>query len=991
MKRTIYLLVICLFSAVFPAQAINRQELTDSVSRYISQYASVGKLSVQRIRVRNNTAQVYFSKNLSGISMTPKITNDLRKITSHYVFEGKRGDVRIFTDGYEISELIQNKYLPKSQQRKPYTLHESVPIVRNQSLPYKIPKGLDGIHLVVYGSHGLFFNQQRETWMYQRAKLFTTVEDLYTSSYTMPFLVPMLENAGAIVLQPRERDTQTIEVVVDETDTGNVSYNSAWRFQEDGGFGKKADNEPLYEGENLFTMGGYASARTVSDLDKVDTFTYYVDVPKKAEYAVYVSYKSLPKSTQQALYTIHHNGQTTSYSVNQQIGGGTWIYLGTFEFSTDRERNRIEISNYGKPNETVTTDAVKIGGGMGSVARYSAPNSLPNVPSSAKSQQKTCEQPFIAPTDSTITYLSEMPRYMEGARYWLQYAGIPDSVYNFTHSHNDYIDDYTSRGRWVNYIAGGSEVNPDNPGLGIPVHLTLAFHTDAGIRHNDSIIGTLLIYTAHNDKHEMYYPTGVSRLAARDFGDCVQTQIVEDIRSSFAPEWNRRMLMNSSYSETRNPEMPALILELLSHQNFADMRYGLDPCFRFMVSRAIYKGIVRFIHEQYGTPYCIQPLPVKNFGMHFKDTTSDSIDLTWEPTVDSLETTAQPSYYILYTRRDSSDWDNGTCVRGTHYTLPLQKDSRYDFRIAAANEGGVSMPSETLSAHVASDEKGRILILNGFTRVGAPESFTIDSTYAGFYKTHGVPYGTDIAYIGEQYEFLRRKEWKSDDDAGFGASYADLSNALFAGNNFSYPVMHGKVLQQAGYTYLSCSASSIDSIPIGFQLVDIIMGQQKETSIGVQKKTYDFKTFDEKFQRAITQYSLEGGNILVSGAYISSDLSHNTHTTPQDHLFLTSQLHCDYRTQHATKQGVILFQGKKYQLQTSPDPVILHAENVEGLTPVGDNATVCARYVDSGVCAGVRYKGDNQLLVFGFPLESIQDFAAFYSACINSFFTSTQR
>ena len=34
-----------------------------------------------------------------------------------------------------------------------------------------------------------------------------------------------------------------------------------------------------------------------------------------------------------------------------------------------------------------------------------------------------------------------------------------------------------------------------------------------------------------------------------------------------------------------------MLLELLSHQNFADMRYGSDPRFKFLVSRAIYKGI----------------------------------------------------------------------------------------------------------------------------------------------------------------------------------------------------------------------------------------------------------------------------------------------------------------------------------------------------------------------------------------------------------------
>ncbi len=990
-RRLLIVISLC-FIAIYEVLAINPQGLADSVGLYVQQYASVGKLSVQRIRVQNKTAKVFFSKNLSGIPFTPDIANDVHEIAKYFIFPDEDGEVLVFTDGYEISELVLSRSLPKNKRRSPYRLSKGIPLVQNTSTPNDPDRGLEGIHLVVYGSHGLFFNQSRETWMFQRARLFTTVEDLYTSSYTMPYLVPMLENAGAIVLQPRERDTQTIEVVVDERDAWQVACSSDWRFHKDGGFGHKSGDEPLYEGENPFTMGGYAKAATTNDKDKVEVFTYYPDVPKRAEYAVYVSYKSLENSTQKARYSVYHNGQLTTYNVNQRMGGGTWIYLGTFEFSTDREENKIEVSNYGKAGEVVTTDAVKVGGGMGSVARYCSPNSTVNIPSSKRFKQKESEIPFVAYADTMHAYLSDMPRYMEGARYWLQYAGIPDSVYNYTHSLNDYTDDYTSRGRWVNYLAGGSEVNPDNEGLGIPVHLSIAFHTDAGIRRNDSIIGTLMIYTNHSDNDEMTYPTGVSRLAARDFGDYIQTQIVDDVRRIYAPEWNRRMLMNASYSECRNPEMPAVILELLSHQNFADMRYGLDPRFRFTVSRAIYKGIVRFIYEQYNTTYCIQPLPVKDFGMHFTGKPhGDSICLSWKPTHDSIEATAQPQYYILYTRKDSSDWDNGVCVQDTHCIVAAQRGVRYDFRVAAANRGGISMTSETLSAYIAPEEKGRVLIINGFTRVSAPESFTIDSTYAGFYRTCGIPYGTDIAYIGEQYEFQRDKMWKSDDDAGFGSCYSDLSDKLFVGNTFAYPVMHGKVLQQLGFTYLSCSASSVDSIPTDFQLVDIIMGQQKECVLGTQKQTVSFKTFDEQLQRAVSRYAACGGKMLISGSYISSDLANNPRANAQDYQFLTEQLHSDYRTANASKSGVVAFGKKKYQLQTTISPSVLRCENAEGLTPKGAQAKVAARYADSGICAAISYNNASQLLLFGFPLECIQDFNAIYTECIHHFFPSDKQ
>lgn len=55
----------------------------------------------------------------------------------------------------------------------------------------------------------------------------------------------------------------------------------------------------------------------------------------------------------------------------------------------------------------------------------------------------------------------------------------PDSVYSPSHFENDYTDDYRSRGLWVNWLAGGSSVLPSQPGLGIPVHLAFAFHSDA--------------------------------------------------------------------------------------------------------------------------------------------------------------------------------------------------------------------------------------------------------------------------------------------------------------------------------------------------------------------------------------------------------------------------------------------------------------------------------------------------------------------------------
>jgi hypothetical protein len=59
----------------------------------------------------------------------------------------------------------------------------------------------------------------------------------------------------------------------------------------------------------------------------------------------------------------------SEYSVNQTMGGGTWIYLGTFDFEVGGD-NKVVLSNLSsKAGEFITADAVKVGGVMGNIAR----------------------------------------------------------------------------------------------------------------------------------------------------------------------------------------------------------------------------------------------------------------------------------------------------------------------------------------------------------------------------------------------------------------------------------------------------------------------------------------------------------------------------------------------------------------------------------------------------------------------------------------------
>lgn len=83
------------------------------------------------------------------------------------------------------------------------------------SRPYTPTNGLQNRHIALWQSHGFYYEPKLDRWEWQRARCLQTVEDLYTQSFVLPYLVPMLENAGANVLIPRERDCQTAEIIID--------------------------------------------------------------------------------------------------------------------------------------------------------------------------------------------------------------------------------------------------------------------------------------------------------------------------------------------------------------------------------------------------------------------------------------------------------------------------------------------------------------------------------------------------------------------------------------------------------------------------------------------------------------------------------------------------------------------------------------------------------------------------------------------------------
>ena len=873
--------------------------IADSIHSYLRPFAIVGgNITVENVYIYpEKQMDIHFSRVLGDYPIRDVDVKVLYSIIKSLLPEGYEGYT---VTGYSSKSTFEELSSPYYSGRKSATAAASkkgkTPVVNKWvsriDPEYTVSKGLQNSHIAMWQSHGWYYEQKLMRWEWQRARIFQTVEDLYTQSYVVPFLVPMLENAGAYVAMPRERDFHSFELIVDNdaastsrtggkySETGNWTEGSAPAF---------ADAKESYEyQENPFQMGTSRQVAAVKGEKATATASWSTHVDEDGEYAVYVSYSTLPNSTDCAQYKVKYEGGEQSFSVNQTMGGGTWVYVGKFPFKVGKEYS-VELSNStpkGKvyrEKTVVSADAVKVGGGMGNIARKPSKEIISNM----QSAKDLDNNPIEMPDFNYVSEVSGYSRIREGARYWLQWAGFSDTIYSPNKNMNDYNDDYMSRGRWVNVLSGGSKVNPKEKGYNVPLDLSMAFHTDAGTTMDDEMIGTLSIYTRFSNNKDVF-PTGESRMANRELADLIQTQIVDDVRALYEENWPRRGLWDRSYNESRTPEIPSMLLEFLSHQNLADMRYGNDPRFRFSVSRAIYKAMLRFQAGRYGFEYVVQPLPVESFAAVLVDNNNNkpSVKLSWNGVEDPLEPTATPTGYVVYYSKEGGE--SGYKVvgpkDGTTLTMEIDPDAVYSFKVVATNAGGASFPSEELSVGTTADWKNNytVLVMNGFDRVSAAASFaTKDSTRAGFdnFLDSGVPFINDYAYIGAQHEYRRHIPWMDDDSPGFGAAYANYEDKVVAGNTFDYPRKHGKSILKAGFNYVSASRSAVANGTVSlcdYPVVDMIMGKQVKTQMGRDgANKAQFEVFTPLLQKQITKYCQNGGRLLISGSYVASDIWDN--------------------------------------------------------------------------------------------------------------------
>lgn len=889
---------------------------------------------------KNHTVTITLGEEFAQQDITEKLVNKTyKKIKKSLPRQYNKHKLIVMANGMPIED-----YIPGRKSDNEYDSYwdgidyKGKPWVSNISKPNNISLGLSNRHIALWASHGRYYDQKKGFWKWQRPNLFCTTEDLFTQTIVVPYLIPMLENAGATVFTPRERDWQTKEIIVDN-DKG-VSAEGSW-------YGEHTEKEPwtdtgergfgfrngiLRDGENPFTMGTARMIRTTKKEDKAIAI-WQPNFKEEGRYAVYVSYQTMPKSVDDAHYIVRHKGQETHFIVNQKMGGGTWVYLGTFDFDKgENPFNCVALTNQSKRKGVVTADAVRFGGGMGNIERGGD--------------------------------ISHMPRCLEAARYYAQWAGAPYSIYGNKTGTDDYAEDINTRSLMTNWLAGGSPYVPTKEGKNVPIELSLAVHSDAGYeRDGKSLVGSLAICTTSFNDGRLN--SGISRFASQDFIEALRSNVTRDLSKKYK-RWNWRYLWDRNYSETRLPEVPSAIIETLSHQNFPDMKLGQDPNFKFTMARSIYKTILRYVSQMHRRPCIVQPLQPNLFKATL--TGDNKVRLSWKAQDDELEPTAVPTSYNIYVAAGSGGFDNGTNVRGTSYTMELEPGVMYRFKVTAVNRGGESFPTSTLSAYYQPGATKTAMVINGFSRLSAPavrdniheQGFDIE-------EDAGVSYGLTAGWSGKQ-QCFNKSTMGSTEPNGLGYSGNEMAGNFVMGNTFDYVYTHADAIAATKrYNVVSCTSETVESgivDLINYDVVDLALGLQKYD----ENSTVFYKSIPSMLRNKLSAYVLGHGKLIASGAYIGSDLQHD-----DERVWLESTLKVAYGgAVHTDTISGIKGMGTEFDFYRQLNSTHYAATKCDVLMPV--STAFCPLQYANGMSAGVAYRGnDNATFTMAFPFECIID------------------
>ena len=202
----------------------------------------------------------------------------------------------------------------------------------------------------------------------------------------------------------------------------------------------------------------------------------------------------------------------------------------------------------------------------------------------------------------------------------------------------------------------------------------------------------------------------------------------------------------------------------------------------------------------------------------------------------------------------------------------MTADVQYSFKITAVNKGGESFPSETLSAVYHPGATKSILVINGFHRLAAPAVVDNSSELVfNMDEDPGVQYGKTLGWSGRQLNFDKSKIANVGPN-GLGYSGNEMEGKIIMGNTFDYPRQHVKAIMAANeYNVVSASSHAVTDGRVNmadYTCVDYILGMEKYSPTAMM----NYKSLSTAMQNILRAYTRGGGSLLISGAYIATDM-----------------------------------------------------------------------------------------------------------------------
>lgn len=690
-------------------------------------------------------------------------------------------------------------------------------------------------------------------------------------------------NAGAVVIPCRPLGYQTNEVVLDNDDAA-VSFAGIW-----------SDSGAT---SYFYGTAGDVAYRYASLADtETATATYTPTIPVTGYYPVYC-WASHGANRGDQLYRVLHSGGEAQVRIPHYRVGNGWVYLGEYYFNagSNASLGAVIVSNLRSTTNgsVVIADAIRFGNGMGDIDRGGG--------------------------------VSDYPREEENCRYWVQAGlgvGMPTSIYD---SGSD-----DQRDSWSTPPQISAEMNRVESGS-VHDRIHISFHSNAGGGR-----GTVGLITGT--------PTTNQAALAQICGAEVNNDLVALGSPPLEYAWYNKTTVtySGSYSEITGSlfdyEMPATIIEVAFHDDATDVALLKDAKARAAVGKAAMHAVVKYMNTYGSAPLAFLPEPPTN--PRALGSTNGNITLQWgvPPIVGGSQS---PTNYVIYRSTNGFGFGNPVSVGNvTTYTVSgLAPGTDYYFRIAAANAGGESLPSEVVGCRTpATTGAPRALVVNAFDRFDRTTNLRMNVAA----RNYGAPDGSGAI----ERVWPRRV------------------------NAFDYVVPHGKAISAYGLAFDSCQNEAIISNQVLLTDYPIVVW-------ACGNETTNSETFSSTEQSRISSFLAASGSLFVSGANVALDLDGASSATVADRAFLRNQLHAAFTNDNsasytATAAASGIFAGRASVTVDDGSKGIYWVQTPDMVGPYGTGASVAMNY-SAGGAAAIQYDGSGgggRTVLFGFPFETI--------------------